>query len=102
MLINGNNSNNTCAIFRIQSMASLSDKDAVRLHESDNYPRSSYLQEDMIPYWVSRSFNLHTKTETMTVLLHAFRCRSPSSVCRAVVHPQKLGKRGVLLLLPSL
>ena len=36
------------------------------------------------PLLFARAFNLHAKTETMTVLLCAFRCRTSSSVCQAV------------------
>jgi len=36
-----------------------------------------------------RAFNLHVKTEMMTIFLRAFRCRSSSSaaVCHSVGHP---------------
>ena len=39
------------------------------------------------PLLFARAFNLHTKIETMAVLLRAFRCRSSLSLCRAVGHP---------------
>ena len=71
----------TRAIYRIQIMASLSDEDAVYLIES--VVRGLHICERVF----ERGFNLHMKTETMTVLLHAFRCRYSSFVCRAVSHP---------------
>jgi len=43
--------------------------------------------ESEVPIVFARAFNLHAKTEMMTVLLHAFRCRSSSSVCRVVHYP---------------
>jgi len=39
------------------------------------------------PLLFARAFNLHVKTEMMIILLHAFRCRSSSSLCREVGHP---------------
>ena len=38
------------------------------------------------PLLFARSFNIHTKTGTMTVLLCAFGYRSSSSVCWVVGH----------------
>ena len=54
--------------------------------------RSPYLQEVRSPT-VAKAFNLHAKTETMTVLLRAFRCRSSLCLCRAVSHPGYFGKQ---------
>ena len=51
------------------------------------------------PLLFARAFDLHAKTEMMTVLLSAFRCRSSSSVCWAVGHTVW---KAVLLLVPSL
>jgi len=45
------------------------------------------------PLLFARAFDLHAKTETMTVLLRAFRCRSSLSVCWVVGHPGQFGKR---------
>ena len=38
----------------------------------------------MIPYLV-RTFNLHAETETMTILLRTFGCKSSSSVERLAI-----------------
>jgi len=92
----------TCAIFRIQIPESLKMLCSVRvtgrvdiseingseslLHVSvKNYTWSRVLSKVTISargYNPALFANLHEKTETMTVLLHAFRCRSSSSVCR--------------------
>ena len=87
MLING--IVRTRAIYRIQITASLSDEDAVYLIDSV----VGGLHRGYDPLLFARAFDLHAKTETMTVLLRAFRCRSSSSVCRAVGHQGYFGKR---------
>ena len=83
-LISGNN-----IIFGIQIMASLSDEDAVYVPAGKCCLRSPYLQEGD-PLLFARSFNLHTKTEKMTIWLRAFRCRSSSSVCWTIGHLSSL------------
>ena len=68
------------------STSSLFDEDAVYLIES--VVGGLHICKRYDPLLFVRAFNrLHAKTETMTVLLRAFRCRSFSSVCRAVGHP---------------
>jgi len=64
----------TCAIYGIQITASLSDKDAVYLIES--VVGGLHICEGYDPLLFSCAFKLYAKTETMTVLLHAFSLRA--------------------------
>ena len=76
----------TRAILSTTSTASLFDEDAVYLIES--VVGGLHICKRARSLLFARAFNrLHAKTETMTVLLRAFRCRSFSSACRAVGHP---------------
>jgi len=72
--------------YQIQIIASLSDD--ITLYLIKSVVRGLHTSSGYNPVLFARAFNFHIKTETMTVLLHAFRCRSSSSVYRAVRHPR--------------
>ena len=74
----------TCAIYRIQITASLSDEDAVYLIKS--VVGGLHICKRVGPPTVYEGLQL-PRDDTMTVLLRAFRCRYSSSVCQALDHP---------------
>jgi len=74
-----------------------SDEDAVYLTES--VVGGLYICKMVRSPTVCRAFNLHAKTETMTVLLRVFRCRSSYGLSGS--WPSRVVWKAVLLLVAS-